>query len=937
MQCNIRGWASHSADLVATIRLTKNPPIMVCVNETFLNKAVEDVSLEGYALLGRRDRRDQDGGGVLVFGLPEHEERITLVKTSDEAERMWFVIHSDQGPIAVCAWYRPPASGEVDSISSFHREWDEITKSCTGTIAIGDFNVHSKRWLKWSGGESSEGKALERVCQEVGAKQIVKEPTRDVNLLDLVLTDIDGVKAVVSPGISDHEIVTASLRLSVPKSEVIERQVWQYREADWDRLIDILDLTDWSFAETLDTSSAAERMTELILDAMLACIPKRTLQERKSTHPWLTELCVAAVRNKQAARGTDREREAAEECSRIMLQERDKYRGRACKQLAKLPPGSKRWWSKSKTLLDKKQGSIGVPALKKLSGEWVLEPAAKAEHLAETFAAKCKMIEPEQGTYSELKPVEVKQLVVPLPDEQLAASKLRALDVSSATGPDHVPARVLKMCASVLAKPLAALTRRIVHTGLWPALWLKHWITPLYKKKAVFDAKNYRGVHLTAQISKVCERMLQVSYVPFLIATVAFGPNQFAYSPGRGSRDAVALMVLTWLTGFEQHLKFAVYCSDVKGAFDKVSCKRLLEKLRAKGVDESVVKVLASWLRDRVAQVVVGGKSSSDQLLRDMVYQGTVLGPGLWNIMYEDARIAIALCLFIEIIYADDLNCFRSFPCAVENAVLKHSISQCQSELHRWGRCNQIEFDPEKESSHVVARHDAEGSNFRILGIDFDCKLLMADAVHETAASVRWKLHTLMRSKRFFSDAEMVLHYKSHILSFIEYRTSGLYHACSTLLREIDVVQERFLRSMGISEYDAFLAFNLAPLRTRRDIAMLGLIHRSVLGLGPDQFRTFFKRDSTCSGARVSTRFRVRRHDRQLTDPRGPRFTEQLRRSALGLIACYNLLPQGVVDSVSVSLFQSQLQAMVRDRAQHCSDWPDLFSPRTAMYQHPLA
>ena len=143
------------------------------------------------------------------------------------------------------------------------------------------------------------------------------------------------------------------------------------------------------------------------------------------------------------------------------------------------------------------------------------------------------------------------------------------------------------------------------------------------------DGGNYRGVHLTSQLSKVAERMLQQMYAPFIYASVAFGPNQFAYAAGRGARDALALMVLTWLDGFERSLKFAVYCSDVSGAFDKVRRERLEAKLHAKGIHPSIVAVLSSWLRDRVAQVIIGGKRSAERVLKNMVCQGTVLGPAL--------------------------------------------------------------------------------------------------------------------------------------------------------------------------------------------------------------------------------------------------------------------------------------------------------------------
>ena len=65
----------------------------------------------------------------MAFALKGNAERITLVKKSEEAERMWFIIHSDQGPYAVCTWYRRPAPGEVESISSLRKEWEETAST----------------------------------------------------------------------------------------------------------------------------------------------------------------------------------------------------------------------------------------------------------------------------------------------------------------------------------------------------------------------------------------------------------------------------------------------------------------------------------------------------------------------------------------------------------------------------------------------------------------------------------------------------------------------------------------------------------------------------------------------------------------------------------------------------------------------------------------
>ena len=58
-----------------------------------------------------------------------------------------------------------------------------------------------------------------------------------------------------------------------------------------------------------------------------------------------------------------------------------------------------------------------------------------------------------------------------------------------------------------------------------------HWVAPLFKRKSVYDPGNYKGIHLTSQISKVAERVIAALFVPQLIHDGAVGRNQFAYMP----------------------------------------------------------------------------------------------------------------------------------------------------------------------------------------------------------------------------------------------------------------------------------------------------------------------------------------------------------------------------------------------------------------------
>ena len=68
-----------------------------------------------------------------------------------------------------------------------------------------------------------------------------------------------------------------------------------------------------------------------------------------------------------------------------------------------------------------------------------------------------------------------------------------------------------------------------------------------------------------------------------------------------------------------------------------------------------------AWLEKGIAYVMVHGEKSNPISLVDMVFQGTVLGPPLWNIFYADCSRPVQKKGFNESIFADDLNGFRNF------------------------------------------------------------------------------------------------------------------------------------------------------------------------------------------------------------------------------------------------------------------------------------
>ena len=128
---------------------------------------------------------------------------------------------------------------------------------------------------------------------------------------------------------------------------------------------------------------------------------------------------------------------------------------------------------------------------------------------------------------------------------------LLQLCASNATGSDGIGAKVLRFLTKELSYPIVKIIRRILCSGEWPEVCLHHWISPMCKCGSMADEENYRGVHLTSQVSKVVQSVLAHNFVaPFVRPLYLFGQNQFAYTRQHGCRDVIAFLITSWLIAF---------------------------------------------------------------------------------------------------------------------------------------------------------------------------------------------------------------------------------------------------------------------------------------------------------------------------------------------------------------------------------------------------
>ena len=163
-------------------------------------------------------------------------------------------------------------------------------------------------------------------------------------------------------------------------------------------------------------------------------------------------------------------------------------------------------------------------------------------------------------------------------------------------------------------------------------------------------------------------------------------------------------------------------------------------------------------------------------------------------------------------------------------------------------------------------------------------------------------------------------------MSYLESGTPGYYHASKSVLAPIDRVQWRLLREFALTDEEALTTYSLAPLPSRRDMAMLGFLHRISLGCISDRIQVLFPFASPPAAGRIPTILSVRRQQRQFREPWFR--TDVLKRSTFGLTVVYDLLPPHVIASKSIKAFQSLLQKTL-PKSSHLgiNNWQRIFAP----------
>ena len=172
-----------------------------------------------------------------------------------------------------------------------------------------------------------------------------------------------------------------------------------------------------------------------------------------------------------------------------------------------------------------------------------------------------------------------------LPDEYVidlttTLQALRKVKANKATGPDNVPAWILKNHANILAGPLTAIFNNSLREGIIPDTWKSANVIPVPKVNPPNTIeKDVRPISLTPIASKTLESII-LNMVNEKIAE-NIKRNQFGGMGGASTTDALVEMIHRWSEAtdkLDHYVRVALL--DFSKAFDLINHNILLAKLK---------------------------------------------------------------------------------------------------------------------------------------------------------------------------------------------------------------------------------------------------------------------------------------------------------------------------------------------------------------------
>ena len=823
--CNARSLCNKLEELEC--RLIHSKSDIAIVSETWFkdNDTAESIDIDRFTTYSH-PRVGKVGGGVAIYVNNKISSKRLDIAVPPELECMWIHTRPHKLPrsvpsIAICAVYFPPKSPHADLLINHLIESVDalrVKSPDIGLLICGDLN-HLE---------------VDGLCKSHRLKQIVKNPTRGNNILDLIITNLSPLYSVpiitepldsndIDGQPSDHNCIILHPSQRRIVNHTVQKVSRPMKDSSIQHFGQWITAHEWhEVYSKLDVVEKSSAMYATINEKIQEFFPSKVTRLHNRDKPWMTPEIKTLINQRQLAfhnKESDRWKVLRNKAKDKIKLAKNSFYNEKIKSLKN--QNASEWHRHIKNLANLSQSE----AIFHIDG---IDPE-DLKGIANSINKSLCLV-----TQS-LAPIDLAALPAFLPAEPAPTiqpwevyEKLKRVNTRKAAGPDQIPGRLIKEFACELSEPLADIINHSLQDGIVPLEWKSATVVPLPKSKPP-STSEIRPISLTSLLSKVAESFITQWTLKDILPQI--DSQQFGCLPGRSTTHSLLDLTNDLYRSLDRPGKIcSLVTTDYSKAFDRVDHSLTIATMLKLGLRPSLARWIANFLSDRSQSVRYHGSLSDSEKITCGLPQGTLLGPWIF-IAYINGAAKDATAKRWK--FVDDLNLLEVRPLNAPSI-----IQQDLADLERWSserkmvlhpkKCKVLHFFTTKSPPTFpnLTINDLElqkVSTLKILGIYIQSNLKWSEQVDHLCKTASQRLFLLRRLKNSaIPPDDLTSIFTIYIRPTLEYAApvwhSGLTGVQSKAIERVQRRAVRIILGRDFTSYrNACSRLGLPSLSSRRE------------------------------------------------------------------------------------------------------------------------